>query len=61
VESVGARGQLAIQKPRRRSHSPVRYVSATPASSYEASATAKTRRSKESKLDAVTESNLNTD
>src|SRR3989440_1145748 len=38
-----------------------RLVSATPASSDEASATAKTRRSKGSKLDADTGSNLNAD
>ena len=38
-----------------------RHVSATPASSDEASATAKTRRSKGSKLDADTGSNLNAD
>jgi hypothetical protein len=38
-----------------------RQVSATPASSDEASATAKTRRSKGSKLDADAGSNLNAD
>ena len=38
-----------------------RHVSATPASSDEASATVKTRRSKGSKLDADTGSNLNAD
>jgi hypothetical protein len=38
-----------------------RHVSAIPASSDEASATAKTRRSKGSKLDADTGSNLNAD
>ena len=50
-------------KSRDDDHAPTRArpVSATPASSDEASATVKTRRSKGSKLDADTGSNLNAD